>query len=217
MTFSIPDDAATILAYSNGAAGYAEHSRDREGLARLREPLIALLPPKPLVLDLGCGPGHDAALLASLGATVVPLDPAVGLLHQAQHYDAVKLRVVCGEARHLPFAGASLDGVWSCASLLHVPHADVPAALSEVQRVLRPGGVAFFSISEGEETDRVPVTDLGLQTRWYYYHRADRWGDLVMAAGFDLVSHAVNRDSGNFNPGSTGWIETYARKRVMTG
>ena len=39
MSSSTPDpDAATILAYHRGAASYAEHSRDRDGLARLQSP-----------------------------------------------------------------------------------------------------------------------------------------------------------------------------------
>ena len=213
MTSSTNPDAATILAYHNGAARYADHSHDREGLARLREPLIALLPPQPLVLDLGSGPGHDAALLAELGATVVALDPAQGLLREASRYGAIASRLVGGDARNLPFAAASFDGIWSCASLLHVPHDEVEGALAEAARVLKPGGFAFFSVSEGEPGVRVPDTSLGLATRAYYYHRAEDWGSMLVAQGFQLIFDHVNRESGNFNPGSTGWIETYARKR----
>ena len=214
MTSSDPDPAtATILAYDNGAERYADHSRDRDGLARLREPFMALLPDDPFVLDLGSGPGHDAALIAELGATVVALDPAQALLRQAGVYGAITGRLIGGEARRLPFADASFDGIWSCASLLHLPHANVPEAIAEVRRVLKTGGFAFLSVSEGDPSRVVPVTDLGLATRAYYYHEADGWGDLLRSAGFQLILHRVNRESGNFNPGSTGWIETYARKR----
>jgi ubiquinone/menaquinone biosynthesis C-methylase UbiE len=213
MSSSTPDDVATILAYHNGAARYAVHSRDREHLARLREPFMALLPERPLVLDLGSGPGHDSALLAKLGATVVPLDPAEGLLREASRYPAIASRCVVGDARRLPFAAASFDGIWSCASLLHVPHQEVPGALAEAARVLKPGGFAFLSMSEGEPGVRVPDTSLGLATRAYYYHRAEEWGSLLVDQGFQLIFHSVNHESGNFNAGSTGWIETYARKR----
>lgn len=181
-------------------------------LERLREHLLALLPPSPRVLDLGSGPGHDGALLASHGASVVALDPAEGLLLEAARYNALSGRGICGDARRLPFTDAAFDGVWSCASLLHVPHAECAGAIAEVHRVLRPGGVALFSISEGEEAAMVPVTGLGLHTRAYYYHDADAWADLLRSCGFEVVSHNVNRESGNFNPGSTGWLETVVRK-----
>jgi ubiquinone/menaquinone biosynthesis C-methylase UbiE len=210
----MPDDlAATILAYHNGAARYAEHSRDREHLARLRDPFVALLPQQSLVLEVGAGPGHDAALLADLGATVVALDPAQGLLQQALVYDAISGRLVGGEARNLPFADDSFDGVWSCAALLHVSHEEAPQAISELHRVLKPSGFVFLSMSEGDPSDRVPDSSLGLDTRSYYYHRGDDWGELLQSRGFQLILHHVNRESGNFNLGSTGWIETYARKR----
>lgn len=202
----------TTRAYEQDAAGYAERSRGREGLARLRARLIALLPPSPFVLDLGSGPGHDAALLSHLGASVVALDPAFGLLREAWGYPEIASRLVCGEACRLPIADSSFEGVWSCASLHHVPHTDAGRALGEVARILKPGGVAFFSISEGDDEGSVQVDEMGLQTRFYYYHHADAWAALLVGAGFELVSHSSNRDSGNFNPGSTGWIETYARR-----
>ena len=211
-SFAPDSDAATILAYHRGAARYAEHSRDRAGLGRLRDALIALLPPRPLVLDLGSGPGHDADLLASMGARVVALDAAEGLLRQSRHYEALAGRLITGEARHLPFADASFDGIWSCASLLHVPYTGVPLALSEAFRVLRPGGVVFFSLSEGDSSGPILVADLGLATRTYYYHEAADWAAMLRAQAFEIVSHTVNRSAGNFNPGSTGWIETYARR-----
>jgi SAM-dependent methyltransferase len=214
MSSSTPDPtAATILAYHEGAASYAKHSRDRDHLARLRDPLLARLPAQPLILDLGSGPGHDAALLAQAGATVVALDPAPALLREAQRYGALAGRLVNAEAGHLPFTDAVFDGIWSCAALLHIPHAHIARALEEAFRILRPGGTAFFSMSEGDPYDLVPDTSLGLAVRAYYYHRADDWAALVQAAGFELVDHDVNRTAGNFNIGSTGWIETYARGR----
>jgi ubiquinone/menaquinone biosynthesis C-methylase UbiE len=211
---SSPDAwSATVLAYDRGAASYAEHSRDRRPPPHLRERLLSLLPPSPGILDLGSGPGHDAALLAASGADVVALDPAACLLRKASGYTGLAGRLVQGDARCLPVADARFDGIWSCASLLHVPHVAVPLALAEAFRVLKAGGVAFFSISEGGSDGPVPVTDLGLATRTYYYHDANAWAGLLSAAGFELIEHRVNRNAGNFNPGSTGWIETYARKR----
>jgi ubiquinone/menaquinone biosynthesis C-methylase UbiE len=212
MTSSPDSLVATIRAYDAGAVRYAEHSRDRTGLARLRDGLLTLLPPQPRILDLGSGPGHDGALLAASGASVVALDPAEGLLLEARRYPAIASRLVRGDAGNLPFATASFDGIWSCASLLHVAHADTALALAEAFRVLKPGGVAFFSMSEGNLHGPVLVSDLGLAARTYYYHEAASWAGLLAHAGFEIAAHTVNRSAGNFNPGSTGWIETFARK-----
>jgi len=48
--------------------------------------------------------------------------------------------VVGGDLRRLPVADESLDGIWSCASLLHVPRNEVPATLRSWRAALRPEG-----------------------------------------------------------------------------
>ena len=68
MTSSSPDPVLdTSVSYERGAAEYAEHSRDRTPLAHLLDRFATLVGPNALVLDLGCGPGHDAAELAKRG------------------------------------------------------------------------------------------------------------------------------------------------------
>ena len=48
------------------------------------------------------------------------------------------------------------DGIWACASLLHVAPADLPDALRRLQRALRPGGVMFFNFKYGQGLRRSP-------------------------------------------------------------
>lgn len=213
MTSSTPDpELQTIAAYDAGAAVYAVHSRDREPLSHLHKRFVLLAGPGAVVLDLGCGPGHDAAKLAARGLRVTGYDAATVLLREAREHSSLAGRLVQGDARLLPFAAASFDAVWSCASLLHVPKRDIGQALMQVFRVLKPGGVFFTSMSEGGEPDAVPVDSEGLARRLYYYHRQEAWGALLSGAGFEIIDHCVQRESGNFNPGSTGWIETFARR-----
>ena len=49
------------------------------------------------------------------------------------------------------FWDSSFDGVWACASLLHVPRRDLPRAMAGLVRALRPGGVLFASFKYGTE------------------------------------------------------------------
>ncbi|HEU0072728.1 MAG TPA: methyltransferase domain-containing protein [Dehalococcoidia bacterium] len=212
MTSSPDRVIATVASYDAGSRAYADHSSDRTHLSRLHERFRDLLTPGACILELGCGPGHDAAALAALELEVTGLDPARGLLTEAKRYDAIRYRLVQGDARGLPFASGSFDGVWACASLLHVPKSDVATALAEAFRVLKEGGVLFTSMSEGEEDDAMPVESEGLERRFYYYHSAPAWLELLREADFGDIDQIVNRGSGNFNPASTGWIETYGRK-----
>ncbi len=95
------------------------------------------------VLDVGNGQGIDLYHYASAGAraTGIDLTPRHCELARA-HLAAMGLdtEVVDGDAERLPFADASFDRVSSNGVLHHTP--DMPAALREIRRVLRPGGEA---------------------------------------------------------------------------
>lgn len=96
------------------------------------------------VLDLGCGVGWAAHLASGRDAAlVVGLDfstTAVGLA-AATTAGPVWLQ---GDGGRLPFTDASFDRLLSFGSLEHFP--DVPAAVAEVRRVLRPGATAVLVV-----------------------------------------------------------------------
>ncbi|ANB03480.1 class I SAM-dependent methyltransferase [Ectothiorhodospira sp. BSL-9] len=96
------------------------------------------------VLDLGCGTGGTSRLLAAEhDARVIGVDITAPYLEVAHWLsEATGLRDCTGflraDAQHLPFAPLAFDGVWSQHTLMNVP--DPARALSEVRRVLVPGG-----------------------------------------------------------------------------
>lgn len=92
------------------------------------------------VVDIGCGPGTAARVAARRGARVTAIDPSSAMLRVAR---AVTRRNVgidwaagCAEALPVPAGTATL--VWSLATVHH--WRDVTKGLSEVLRVLTPGG-----------------------------------------------------------------------------
>lgn len=92
-----------------------------------------------VVLDLGCGPGDGAEHIASLGGVPVGLDYSEGMVRKARGAPSLRGRLLRGDAGHLPFADASFDKVVCTNSFHHYPRH--LAALREMRRVLRPGGV----------------------------------------------------------------------------
>lgn len=96
------------------------------------------------VLDYGCGHGMAAVVLARQGATVTGFDLSPGYVAEAQRRafaNEVAATFVTANAEELPFADHSFDAVWGCAVLHHL---DLRRAGQELQRVLKPGGVAVF-------------------------------------------------------------------------
>lgn len=97
------------------------------------------------VLDLGCGTGNVALLVARTipGAVVTGLDPDLPALRRAARKArraGVPLTFVRGYGQAIPLPDASVDHVVSALALHHVPDADRDATAAEVARVLRPGG-----------------------------------------------------------------------------
>jgi len=114
------------------------------------------LRPDDKVLDLGCGFGRHAFEAARRGASVVALDAGEDeVLGVAATFAAMveageltsgslHANVVRGDALHLPFPDATFDRVICSEVLEHIPE-DV-AAMTELTRVLRPGGTMAITV-----------------------------------------------------------------------
>jgi 2-polyprenyl-3-methyl-5-hydroxy-6-metoxy-1,4-benzoquinol methylase len=95
------------------------------------------------VLDVGCGAGLLALLKRKgVGLAGVDLSEDCARAARANGYD----HAAAADLRRLPFADATFDYVVSLDVLGHVPLEDQDAVISEVRRVLRPGGVTMHGI-----------------------------------------------------------------------
>jgi ubiquinone/menaquinone biosynthesis C-methylase UbiE len=141
-----------------------------------------------VALDLGCGNGRHAELLADRASTVVGLDLSRGLLRTARDraadrgFDA-SLSLVQGDAARVPLATDAVDLAVYVATLHHLrPRAARVASLDELARVLAPGGRALvsawstvhdrFDAEAGFDTE-VDWTLPGGETVPRYYHIYD--------------------------------------------
>lgn len=97
------------------------------------------------VLDLGCAGGFMAEAMALRGATVTGIDPAAEAVEAARRHAAatgLSIRYDTGVGEALPYGDAAFDAVVCVDVLEHV--ADLAQVLSEVARVLRPGGLFLY-------------------------------------------------------------------------
>jgi SAM-dependent methyltransferase len=112
------------------AYGYAD-GPDSPALAV--EAVLEVQPKR--VLEVGCGPGEAAARIQASGAEVDAIDISERMVELTRGR-GVAARV--GDVQELPFEDASFDCALAAWMLYHVP--DVERAISELARVLRPGG-----------------------------------------------------------------------------
>jgi malonyl-CoA O-methyltransferase len=141
--------------FGRAAAGYAEVAMlQRESESRLLEQLEVLEARVPArILDVGSGPGRASGVMKGRWpkSEVVALDIALPMLGQVPKHTRFwrPVRRVCGEAGQLPFADASFELIFSNLCLQWVP--ELPVALAEFRRVLRPEGLLLFT-SFGPDT-----------------------------------------------------------------
>ena len=114
------------------------------GQARQRA-AVQLLPKSAVFADLGCGTGYFSRPLVGQCARLVCVDQSQGMLDEARRRlepvaHGTELEFRQGELDALPFEDGELDGVIAGMVLHHVPDLDGP--LTEMRRVLRPGGTA---------------------------------------------------------------------------
>ena len=98
---------------------------------------LLALQPGERVGDIGAGPGFLAAEMAADGARVIAVDPSASMRELARGRSA-DVEVVDGSSEALPLPDGTLDAAVATQVLEYVP--DVPGALAEIRRVLRPGG-----------------------------------------------------------------------------
>jgi len=106
--------------------------------------LLRRLPPGSLLLEAGCGLGHDGLELLRAGYRLVETDIALGQLaaarelHREAGFSSSSAHLLA-DAEHLPFAEGSFDGALMVAALHHLP--EPLAALREMRRVIKRGGI----------------------------------------------------------------------------
>jgi SAM-dependent methyltransferase len=144
------------------------------------------------VLDIGAGLGFDSHRLALRGARVTALEFSP-LLAESGRLNFPHIRWIGGFSHFLPFADESFDAVFCNAALHHMR--DIPAAIAEALRVLRPGGTlittcdSFRADAAGDTQelqifDAVPAVLLGVN------ERLPRFSEFSQT----LVEHAARLD-----------------------
>lgn len=179
------DLAGTVDTYESVADEYRRRHADRSVVADQIERFLDALDPNEgaRILDAGCGPGWESATFHEAGHRPVGIDLTPAFLAHASEV-APRADLARMDMRHLGLADGAFDGVWACASLLHVPREDALPTLEEFRRVVRTGGALQVAVKRG--TGRRRLDGYEDDRRQFTLFRPDEFRDLVRAAGFRI-------------------------------
>ena len=133
--------------YNQNPSSYFETTVNAD-MSKVIARFLAYLPKGSHILDAGCGSGRDTKTFLSMNYQVTAFDASKPLCTLASTYTGIKV----ANTTFIEFTSDnSFDGIWACASLLHVPRDQLTKTLSHLSQYLKPNGYFYCSFKLGNE------------------------------------------------------------------
>ena len=162
------------------------------------------LQPGGRILDFGCGSGRDTRYFLEQGYRVEAVDGSAELCRLAGEYMGIRVRqMLFGDLSEVKV----YDGIWACASVLHLPEHELRDVTGKMAAALKENGVLYLSFKYGTfsgERDGRFFTDMTEAS----------FADLIR----EIVNLAVEEQwvTCDVRPGREGerWLNLILRKRI---
>lgn len=99
------------------------------------------------ILDLGCGSGRDSLEFIKRGYKITAVDGSKEMADRASKI--IGQQVICSKFEDLKLE-EKFDGIWACASLLHVNRKDIINVIKNISLALKEDGIFYMSFKYGE-------------------------------------------------------------------
>ena len=167
------------------------------------------------ICDIGCGPGETTRYLRDHGVeNIFGMDLSPGMVAQAQQFNPdIEFRQ--GDMASLDAADDSWAGIVAFYSIIHIPREDVVSVLREFKRVLKPGGVLFFTFHIGQNTifvDHWWDKEVAIS---FFFFETDEMKGYLESVGFEIEDLLVRYPYKNVEHQSQR-AYIFARKPVFT-
>lgn len=191
----------TSVDYYNNHAEEFFAGTNQVGMADIYGRFLPLIPEGGSILDAGCGSGRDAKVFTEMGYRVDAFDASHSLVELANRNNGIQASVDTFDSFT---SDKAYDGIWACASLLHVPSDKLAETIKSLSTFLQPSGVFYLSfklgIGEREAGNRVftdmtldtltetvnDIADLGIAESWITQDlrqdRSEKWLNALLAS-----------------------------------
>lgn len=135
----------TLEFYNNNSKEYVE-STVSINMSHLYNDFLSDIPKGGTILDLGCGSGRDSKAFIDRGYNVTAIDGSKQLAEEATK--VIGKDVIVSKFEELVLS-RKYNGIWACASLLHVNRKDIVDVIKNVSSNLSSSGIFYMSFKYG--------------------------------------------------------------------
>lgn len=202
----------TIATYNSLANMYAKKFEKYPPIVEC-DAFLSTLPIHAKILEAGCGSGRDSGYFCSKGYDVIGIDLSSKLLAIAKKA-VPKATFALMDLRNIKFPDESFDGIWSCASLLHLKRKEMIRVLKKFYSLLKSNGLLFVLMKEGlgEKEDVSDTSPHNL--RFFTYVTQRELTKLLETAGFTVEKmYTWNQKDRWPERSSKIWIASFSRKK----
>lgn len=141
----------TLKYYNENAQSFASGTVSVK-FTEVQDKFLEKLNPDAYILDFGCGAGRDTKYFLSRGYQVDAVDGSEQLCRIASEYTGIKVRQMLFQELD---EKEKYDGIWACASILHLPKKQLREVLKNMYAALKSKGWIYTSFKYGEfESER---------------------------------------------------------------
>lgn len=177
-------------------------------------PFLSRIPEGGAILDAGCGTGRDSKAFSVRGYRVTAFDASVAMVNVAKEYTGLPIHLMrFNEMEYIE----EFDGIWACASLVHVPPSEMQSVMLRFIAALKHGGTWFVSFKFGSgEVVRKGSSESNEGTRTFTNHTEESFRRLLSHfSSIEIVDLALTDDLGS-NRNGERWLSAILIKTLSS-
>ncbi|MCI8528370.1 MAG: class I SAM-dependent methyltransferase [Lachnospiraceae bacterium] len=190
----------TIAYYNQNAREFCDVTRNAD-MGFCRNKFLHHLKLGAHILDAGCGSGRDAKAFMDAGYVVTALDASTEICKEAEKF--LGQRVMCMSFEEMDFC-QEFDGIWACASLLHISKETIVQVLKRFRAALKENGILYASFKYGQGERREGE-------RFFMDYQEAPLKELMEECCFYIVEIFVSQDVRQ-GRNAQWWVNVLARK-----
>lgn len=135
----------TLTYYNTNAHRFTSDTLDVE-FSTIQDSFLAQLPAGALIMDFGCGSGRDSRYFLQKGYRVEACDGSEEMVKAATRNAGIPVKKMLFSELN---EENRYDGLFACASILHVPSKDLPDIFTRMKKAVKKGGILYVSFKYG--------------------------------------------------------------------